>query len=106
LEFPAFQQQLAGLESAAFDTFLKKIETINKMTWNQIYATSSKGKEKRGLNWEVLPNQRTASGVPIASIRITDKLRIRVIRDGVFMRFISLHTDHESAYEVRGGEDI
>lgn len=106
LEFPAFQQQLADMESAAFDALLKKIETINKMTWNQIYATSSKGKEKRGLNWEVLPDQKTASGVPIASIRITDKFRIRVMRDGVFMRCISLHPDHDSAYKAQGNEDI
>ena len=106
MEFPAFQRQLADLESAALEALLKKIETINKMTWNQIYATSSKGKGKRGLNWEVLPNQKTASGVPIASMRITDKFRIRVIRDGVFMRFISLHPDHDSANKARGDEDI
>jgi len=65
-----------------------------------------KGKGKRGVNWEVLRNQKTASGVPIASIRITDKFRIRVIRDGVFMRFISLHPDHDSAYKARGDDEI
>ena len=106
LELPAFQQQLADLESGELDALLKKIEIINKMTWNQIYATSSKGKGKRGVNWEVLRNQKTASGVPIASIRITDKFRIRVIRDGVFMRFISLHPDHDSAYKARGDDEI
>ncbi len=106
LEFPGLQDQLKKLESAEFDVLLNKLETINKMTWNQVYATSSKGKGKRGLNWEVLPNQKTASGSTIASIRISDKFRARVTRDGVFMRFISLHPDHDSAYKARGGEDL
>lgn len=85
---------------------LNKAEMINKMNWNQVYATSSKGKGKRGLNWEMLPNQRTASGGAVASIRITEKFRARVTRDGVFMRFISLHPDHDSAYKAQGGESI
>ena len=88
LEFPALQKQVSGLESAEFDA--------------QVYATSAKGKGKRGLNWEVLPNQKTASGGIIASIRITDKFRVRVTRDAVFMRFISLHPDNDSAYRAGG----
>lgn len=106
LEFPSLQEQLKKLESADFDAFLNKVEKINEMTWQQVYATSSKGKGKRGLNWEVLPNQKTSTGGTIASIRVTDKFRARVTRDGVFMRFISLHPDHDSAYKARGGEDI
>jgi hypothetical protein len=76
------------------------------MTWNQVYATSSKGKGKRGLNWEVLPRQKTAGGGTVASVRITAKFRARVTRDGEFMRFISLHPDHDSAYKAPGGEDV
>jgi len=106
LEFPSFQQELKELETAELDAFFNKVENINQMTWTQVYATSSKGAQKRGINWEVLPNQRTASGGIIASIRVTGKFRARVTRDGVFMRFISLHPDHDSAYKKRGGEDI
>jgi hypothetical protein len=106
LEFPFLQEQLKRLESTDFDAVLSKVEKINEMTWQQVYATSSKGKGKRGLNWEMLPSQKTASGGTIASIRITDKFRARVTRDGVFMRFISLHPDHDSAYKAKGGENI
>jgi len=106
LELPSLQEQLKKLESVDFDTLLNRVEKINEMTWQQVYATSSKGKAKRGLNWEVLPNQKTASGGTVASIRITDKFRARVTRDGVFMRFISLHPDHDSAYKAKGGENI
>ena len=106
MEFPPFQKQLAELESSELDALLNKIETINRMTWSQVYGTSSRGKGKRGLNWEMLANQKTAHGGPVASIRITGKFRARVTRDGVFMRFISLHPDHDSAYKARGGEEI
>jgi hypothetical protein len=106
LEFPPLQDQLKKLETADLDSFFNKVEKINEMTWQQVYATSSKGKGKRGLNWEVLPNQKTASDGTVASIRITDKFRARVTRDGVFMRFISLHPDHDSAYKGKGGEKI
>jgi len=54
----------------------------------------------------VIAHQKTAIGDTIASIRVSDKFRARVTRDGVFMRFISLHPDHDSAYHGSGGEDI
>ena len=106
LEFPTLQDQLKKPKSLDFEAFFNKVEKINEMTWQQVYATSFKGKAKRGLNWEALPNQRTASGGTVASLRITDKFRARVTRDGVFMRFISLHPDHDSAYKAKGGEAI
>lgn len=106
LDYSPFQDDLLDLEQTEFNSFFKKVETINRMTWAQVYATSSKGAQKRGLNWEVLQNQKTARGGAIASIRITGKFRVRVTRDSVFMRFISLHPDHDSAYKKSGGEDI
>jgi hypothetical protein len=106
LEFPSLQEQLKKLESAELEAVLSKVEKINEMTWQQVYATSSKGRGKRGLNWEVLPSQKTASGGTVASIRFTEKFRARVTRDGVFMRFVSLHPDHDSAYKAKGGEKI
>ena len=105
LEFPPFRKALQDLEAVELDAVIGKVETINRMTWAQVYATASKGPGKRGLNWEVL-DQKTASGSVIASIRITGKFRARVTRDGVYMRFISLHPDHDSAYKAPGGENI
>lgn len=32
-------------------------------------------------------------------VRLTQKIRALAYRDGEFMRFISLHPDHDSAYE-------
>jgi len=75
------------------------------MTWDQIYKTSSKT-QKRGLNCEPITGQTTGSGKTIASIRISKKFQARVCRDGRFMRFISLHPDHDSAYRESGGEEL
>ncbi len=104
LEFSPFVRQLENLDLTQFDAVDSCIDKIEKMTWAHILATSSKS-QKRGLNWEVL-DQKTASGCIVASIRITEKFRARVTRDGVYMRFISLHPDHDSAYKESGGEDI
>ncbi|MGK5083957.1 hypothetical protein WDW37_11710 [Bdellovibrionota bacterium FG-1] len=104
LEYPRVQNELAELILAQLLKVRACIEKINKMTWAQVLATSSMT-QKRGLHWEVL-NQKTASGDVIASIRVSDKFRARVTREGVYMQFISLHPDHDSAYKESGGENV
>jgi hypothetical protein len=98
LSFPSLNKEIEDLEKDELDYFFSSLEKIESMTWAQIYATSSKS-QKRGLNWEPIQGQLTHDGKQVASIRITKKFRARVIRDGVFMRFISLHPDHDSAYQ-------
>ena len=88
LEFPRLGEELRNLELDQIEQVERAIEKIQQMTWDQIYKTSSKT-QKRGLNWEPIAGQKTASGKAIASI--SDKFRARVCRDGKFMRFISLH---------------
>lgn len=105
LEFPRLVEELANLEAIELDQVEECLNKIKKMTWDQIYKTASKTK-KRGLNFEPIEGQRTRSGKAIASIRISKKFRARVCRDGIYMRFISLHPDHDSAYDESGGENI
>ena len=104
-EFPRVQKELEKLESSELAQVEKSVEKIKQMTWDQIYKTSSKT-EKRGLNWEPIEGQQTASGKIIASIRISKKFRAGVCRDGKYMRFISLHPDHDGTYEEKGGERL
>ena len=105
LEWPRVQTELQNLEAKELDQIEATIEKIKKITWDQIYKTSSKT-QKRGLNWEPIEGQQTASGKTIASIRISGKSRARVCRDGNFMKFISIHPDHDSAYDEDGGEEV
>lgn len=99
------QDELAELELDELLEVRACVDKLKQMTWAQILATSSKS-EKRGLNWEVIADQKTATGAVIASIRVSKKFRARVTRDGATMRFISLHPDHDSAYDELGGEDV
>src|SRR5690606_6967768 len=105
LEFPRIIKELSELTTDELDQMEASIEKIGQMTWEQIYKTSSRT-QKRGLNWEPIAGQTTKSGKTIASIRISKKFRARVCRDGKFMRFISLHPDHDSAYDETGGENL
>jgi len=105
LEFPRVRLELEKLELSELEQVEAAVEKIQQMTWDQLYKTSSKT-QKRGLNWEQIAGQQTAQGKTIASIRISGKFRARVCRDGKFMRFISLHPDHDSAYEESGGESL
>lgn len=96
--FPPFLKQLQEIDPQYLEEFSQKIVLIQKMTWDDVYKTSSKGRNKRGLNYEQI-DQKTDDDKNIASIRITGKHRARVCRDGIWMRFISLHPDHDSAYK-------
>jgi len=105
LEFPRVLTELSKLALDELEQVEASVKKINQMTWDQVYKTSSRS-EKRGLNWEPIAGQTTGSGKTIASIRISKKFRARVCRDGKFMRFISLHPDHDSTYKRPGGESL
>ncbi len=105
LEWPRLIKDLGNLEADELNQVEGSIDKIKKMTWDQVYKTPSKS-QKRGLNWEPIDGQVTKSCKTIASIRISKRFRARVCRDGRYMRFISLHPDHDSAYDESGGEDI
>ncbi len=105
LEFPRVQKELAELSLEELDQVEASINRIGQMTWDKIYKTSSRS-QKRGLNWEPIVGQFTRSGKTIASIRISKRFRARVCRDGKFMRFISLHPDHDSACDEVGDENL
>jgi hypothetical protein len=70
---------------------------LQKTTWQELWEQSTKGKGKTGFNYEFIDNDKDLG--KIHSIRITRTSRARVIRDHEWMRFISLHPDHESAYK-------
>lgn len=104
--YPRFLKALTNLENDDQDAVLDTLEKIQQMTWDDIYKTSSKtAGQKRGINYEPT-DQRTASGRRIATVRASGKVRIRVCRDEQYMRFISIHVDHASAYKEKGGENL
>jgi hypothetical protein len=101
INFPRFLEEFEALESTEADLLLKTLSRIERMTWSDVYRTSTKtAGDKRGINFEPL-DKEIEGGPRIATIRVTAKFRARVCREGRKMRLISLHPDHDSAYSEK-----
>ena len=92
LNFPDFQKYLFRLEKKELYAMIKTLRTLSKMEFDQIRRSS-------GLNLEKIKTMKTRKGNPIYSLRITRSFRATLSIEGDYLRFISLHPDHDSAYK-------
>lgn len=92
LNFPDFQKDLFKLEKKELYALIKTLRTLSKMNFDQLRSSS-------GLNLEQIKKTKTRKGNPIYSIRITRSFRAILSIDGDYLRFISLHLAHDSAYK-------
>jgi hypothetical protein len=92
LNFPPFQQDLFSLDKTQLTAFIKSVKKINKMDLRQVQQSS-------GLNPEKIKNLKTSNGKTLYSIRMSKSFRAVICIEDDFIRFISLHPDHESAYK-------
>ena len=92
LNFPPFQQDLFSLDKTQLTAFVKSVKIINKMDLSQVRQSS-------GLNLEKIKNLKTSNGKTLYSIRMSKSFRAVICIEDDFIRFISLHPDHESAYK-------
>jgi hypothetical protein len=86
LNFPKFQDELLALEGDELRIVVKALRKLRSMEWNALY-------QDHGFKWEAikfLPGKFT--------IRLSKRSRAVVLREGDFIRFMALHTDHDSAY--------
>ncbi len=86
LNHPEFQGKLFALDTSEVKKLFKTFKKLQELTWNEIFRD-------HGLKWEEL---KSVSGK--FSIRLSQSYRAVVIRDRAFMRFQSLHQDHDGAY--------
>ncbi len=86
MNFPEFQDELFELDAAEFKKVCKTLKKLKGLVWNEVFRDS-------GLNWEQL---KSAPGK--YSVRLSQSYRAVVRREGHFMRFQSLHLDHDGAY--------
>jgi hypothetical protein len=87
----AFQRRLFGLEKDQQRAVLGTLRKLSEMTWDQIYRDP-------GLKWELISSQTGPEGEQIYSLRMGRGFRALAYRDGDWIRFHSLHPDHDSAY--------
>ena len=91
LNNPAFQADLFDLGKNEAWAVLKTLRLLQKMSWEQVQTS-------KGLRWELIQTKQGPNGQRLYSIRISRSCRGIAWRDGSWMRFLSLHPDHDSAY--------
>ena len=91
LNNPAFQETWFALDRSEALAVLATLRKIRQLDWSRLYAD-------RGLRWEAILSKTGPAGRRIYSLRITRSMRAVAYREGAFLRFLSLHADHDSAY--------
>ena len=91
LNNPVFQRQLFNLSKGDQHNTLNALRKFADMTWQQVYSDY-------GLKWEVILSQKGPDGKKLYSFRIGKGFRGIAYRDGSWLRLLSLHPDHDSAY--------
>jgi hypothetical protein len=86
-----FQDDFFALEAAELKQVVSALRRLRQMEWNAVYGHP-------GLNWEAVDHIKTPNGAKAYSIRLSRKVRAIGYRDGDFLRLVSLHPDHDSAY--------
>lgn len=91
LNNPVFQKQLVALQEDELYGFIQSLGKLRQLTWQQVY-------KDKGLRWEAVMHRSGPNAQRLYTVRI-GRNRALVYREDDFMRFLSLHTDHDSAYE-------
>jgi hypothetical protein len=91
LNNPVFQEDLFSLGKEEASRVFVALRKLKRLSWSEVH-------KDKGLRWELVQSKRGPGDMRLYTIRITDKIRALVCRDGQFMRFLSLHRDHDSAY--------
>ena len=91
LNNPVFQEQLFNLPKAEQRSVLNTLKKLSKMTWQQVYTG-------HGLKWEAILSREGPKGETLYSFRISKKVRAVGYREGDYLRLLTLHPDHDSAY--------
>ena len=92
LNNPEFQEQLFALEKDSQRSVLSTLGKLSKMTWEGVYRDA-------GLKWEALISRVGPHGGRLYSLRMGKGSRAVAYRQGNWLRILSLHPDHDSAYE-------
>ena len=92
LNNPEFQANLLALEKSEAWAVLKTLRLLQEMDWSQLRSS-------KGLRWELIQSRQGPKGQRLHSIRISRSCRAVAWRDGDWLPFLSLHPEHDSAYD-------
>lgn len=91
LNSPEFQDVFFRLEMAELKQVVASLRRLRELDWPAIYRHT-------GLQWEAVHHIKAPTGAVVHSLRLSQKVRALAFRDNGYLRFISLHPDHDSAY--------
>ncbi len=92
LNSPEFQDVFFRLEVTELKQVVAALRRLRDLNWNGLYRHT-------GFRWEAIDQLKAPNGAKVYSLRLSQRIRAVAFRDGDFLRLISLHPDHESAYE-------
>lgn len=92
LNSPEFLQVFFSLESAELKQVVTSLRRLQGMDWNVLYRHA-------GFRWEAIGHLKAPNGATVYSLRLSQRIRALAFRQGEFLRFVSLHPEHDSAYE-------
>jgi len=91
LNSPVLQRQLFALQSSQQRAVLNSLRKLSQMSWDQVHRDA-------GLRWEAILSKEGPNGERLYSLRIGKAFRAVAFRDGAWLRLLTLHPDHDSAY--------
>jgi hypothetical protein len=92
LNSPEFQDVFFRLQTDELRQVVASLRRLRELDWNGLYRHT-------GFRWEALEHLKAPGGATVYSLRLSQRIRAVAFRDGDFLRLISLHPDHDSAYE-------
>ena len=87
-----FQSDLFDLQKPEQLAALATLRKIALLSWDQVHRD-------KGLHWEAIHSRSGADGRRLYSLRITQRCRAVAMREGEYLRLLSIHADHDSTYK-------
>lgn len=92
LNSPEFQDVFFRLQVDELKQVVASMGRLRELDWTSLYRHT-------GFRWEAIEHLKAPNGAKVYSLRLSQRIRAVAFRDGDFLRLISLHPDHDSAYE-------
>lgn len=92
LNSPEFLNVFLALESTELKQVVASLRRLQGLDWNVLYRHT-------GFQWEAIEHLKAPNGAKVYSLRLSQRIRALAFREGSFLRFVSLHPEHDSAYE-------
>jgi hypothetical protein len=92
LNNPEFQDVLFRLQTTELRQVVTSLRRLLELDWNTLYRHT-------GFHWKAIGHLKAPNGAKVYSLRLSQRIGALAFRDGEFLRFLSLHPDHDSAYQ-------